>query len=115
MYSVKTNQNIPTGKIKSIDDILGKIKKNKSDQLIVNAIQTPDGTVLRSFHCHDCKTYQDANGKVYMIDGGLDYIKSTINEDQIYLTVTAADNANHARKIKNIILEAQKKSKYNPK
>ncbi len=115
MYSVKTNQSVSEkSEMDLIDNIIGKVRKNKSDQLVVNAIQTPDGTVLRSLHCHDYRAYQDANGKVYMIDGGLDYIKSSINEDQIHLTVTTADNAKHAQKIKNIILEAKKKGKYNP-
>lgn len=43
--------------------------------LIYNAIRTPDGTVLVSQHRHDYRTYTDANGHEYMVDGGLDYLR----------------------------------------
>src|SRR6056300_1204530 len=50
--------------------------------LVHNAIQTPDGTILDSRHCHDYRAYKDANGKTYIIDGGLDYCRSSVHEDQ---------------------------------
>ena len=56
-------------------------------QLIRNAIQTPDGTILESKHVHDYQSYTDANGKTYVIDGGLEYVRSTIHEDQISLAL----------------------------
>lgn len=44
-----------------------------TNQLLYNAIQTPDGTILHSKHRHDFVCHIDANGKKYCIDGGLDY------------------------------------------
>jgi hypothetical protein len=42
-------------------------------QLIYNAIQTPDGTVLVSRHRHDFVQYTDKNKQYYAVDGGNDY------------------------------------------
>lgn len=40
------------------------------NRILVNAIRTPDGTLLHSKHRHDCVIYKDKNGKEYGVDGG---------------------------------------------
>ena len=52
-------------------------------KLIRNALQTPDGTIIESKHRHDCRFYTDANGKEYMVDGGLEYLRRSVHADQI--------------------------------
>lgn len=49
-------------------------------QLIRNAIQTPDGTILESLNRHDYVEYTDKNGQYYAIDGGLDYQRTLFDK-----------------------------------
>jgi len=56
-------------------------------KLVYNAIRTPDGKVLESWSRHDYNVYQDANGKKYMIDGGLSYHRRSNNGDEVELCV----------------------------
>ena len=50
-------------------------------QLIYSAWRTPDGTILHSRHRHDYQEHFDAVSKEwYILDGGLDYQRCSINE-----------------------------------
>ncbi len=51
-------------------------------KIIRNSLRTPDGTEIRSKHRHDYTTHTDANGKTYMVDGGLDYLRRSGNGDE---------------------------------
>jgi hypothetical protein len=55
--------------------------EQKPPSYVRNAIRTPDGTVLTSRSVHDYQTHQDENGMVYMVDGGLDYLRRNVNID----------------------------------
>ena len=45
-----------------------------------NAMQTPDGTIIESKFRHDYVTHDDKNGDTYMVDGGHDYLRRSVNE-----------------------------------
>lgn len=45
------------------------------DQIVLNRIRTPDGTILTSRTRNDYVTYTDDNGLKYMVDGGHDYLR----------------------------------------
>lgn len=56
-----------------INDPKEEYYKNNPRQLVLSRIQTPDGTILTSYHQHDYVTHKDKNGEEYMLDGGNDY------------------------------------------
>ena len=65
----------------------------KQRNLVANKIITPDGTVLRSFGRHDYKTYVDELcGETYMVDGGLVYLRRSVNEVP-YIEASVYDDA----------------------
>ena len=48
-------------------------------QIVLNSIQTPDGTILISHHVHDYVTHLDENKELYCVDGGTSYLKRSSN------------------------------------
>jgi hypothetical protein len=66
--------------------------------ILLNRIRTPDGTVLTSRSRHDYKTYMDANGEVYMVDGGLQYLRRSVNNvSATELSLDSGDNIEDIR------------------
>lgn len=61
-----------------------KMNRRYSDpgrEVLISRMMTPDGTVLESLHVHDYVTHTDANGEVYMLDGGCEYTRSSVNDE----------------------------------
>ena len=50
-------------------------------KLVLNRIRTPDGTVLTSRNRHDFVSHKDKNGELYYTDGGLSYLKRSVNKE----------------------------------
>ena len=50
-------------------------------KLILNRIRTPDQTVLTSRNRHDFVSHKDKNGELYYTDGGLSYLKRSVNKE----------------------------------
>jgi len=68
-----------------------------SDPVIVaNMIRTPDGTILQSKHRHDYVTYVDKNGKEYMVDGGLAYLRRNVHDDAPYEEMSLYAHDDHS-------------------
>ena len=65
-------------------------------KLVANRIRTPDGTILESKHRHDYVTYLDKNGKEYMVDGGLEYLRRNVHDDAPYEELSVYTNDSHA-------------------
>jgi len=53
-------------------------------RIILNMIRTPDGKILVSGSVHDYKTYTDANGFKYMVDGGRQYLRRNVVREAPY-------------------------------
>ena len=66
-------------------------------ELVYNAIQTPDGTILESNSRHDYNQHFDKNGKLYIIDGGLAYVRRSANGDEISLAIYSDESFDKVR------------------
>jgi len=54
---------------------------NSERQLVLNQIQTPDGTILISWYSHDFQYYFDSKSKeCYINDGGNNYARRSVNK-----------------------------------
>jgi len=51
----------------------------KESHLLVNKWSAPDGTILISRHRHDFVSHEDAEGNLYYLDGGTEYIRTSGN------------------------------------
>jgi hypothetical protein len=69
------------------------------EQILYNAIRTPDGTLLESFYVHDYKEHTETNGNNYMVDGGLDYIRRG-NDTTDFEELLELDDGTHEKRVK---------------
>lgn len=60
-------------------------------EILINQIQTPDGTIIRSYHTHDFRMHCDKNGKSYSVDGGPSYLRRCGDNDAVDLSVLTHD------------------------
>lgn len=61
--------------------------------IVLNRIKTPDGTILTSHSTHDYKTYIDANGHEYMVDGGHSYLRRNKVDEAPYEELSVYSDA----------------------
>ena len=57
-----------------------KNEHNKMGKILISRIQTPDGTILTSRYTHDFQSYVDKNGETYILDGGCEYQRVSLNK-----------------------------------
>ena len=67
--------------------------------ILYNAIRTPDGTIIQSKYVHDYVTHEDANGKYYAVDGGLEYLRRVGSPDYEELFLTDKDDFSKVREV----------------
>ncbi len=60
-------------------DLLEEIQSINPPKILSSCIKTPDDTILISRNRHDYVTHEDANGETYMLDGGSDYQRRSVN------------------------------------
>ena len=68
-------------------------------EILCNKMLTPDGTILHSVHRHDYVTHTDANGKEYMLDGGLTYVRHSAHGDEEMFTLMSDDSHEVIREV----------------
>jgi putative RNA 2'-phosphotransferase len=74
--------------IKEIIDLSNPSTFETESIIYSNRLLTPDGTILHSTHVHDYIVYKDkSNNKEYCVDGGNEYLKRSVNGDEIDLSI----------------------------
>jgi hypothetical protein len=69
--------------------------------ILKNAIQTPDGTILQSYHIHDFKSHIDTvTNHVYSVDGGTQYLRR--GGPPGYKELFVHDDGNHETRRNNL-------------
>jgi hypothetical protein len=86
-----------TNTLKWLSNYKPKLPQEPGSFIVQNCIQTPDGHILISSHRHDYKEYKDKNGRTYMVDGGVDYIRRSGYLDSTDLTVMSDDTFEDVR------------------
>lgn len=70
----------------AIVDIIYKNQENEKDtthsKMFTNKSLTPDGNIIQSTHRHDYVVHNDKNGEVYVVDGGINYRRCSINVEE---------------------------------
>ena len=51
------------------------------NEKLLQRMQTPDGTILTSRYTHDYVSHVDKNGDTYILDGGLSYLRCSVNKE----------------------------------
>lgn len=69
------------------------LEAEKRPKFVLNRIKTPDGTIISSYYTHDYVTHEDKNGKVYMVDGGLEYLRRNVHDDAPYEELSVTTDA----------------------
>lgn len=59
--------------------------------ILINQIQTPDGTIIRSYHPNDFVSHLDKNGKRYSLVGGKSFLGRIDSNDYYELSVLDYD------------------------
>jgi len=68
-------------------------QSNTQSRILLNRIQTPDGTILTSYNRHDYVEYRDRLTKeVLMVDGGTDYLRRNVGT---YEELSVYDDGTH--------------------
>jgi hypothetical protein len=74
----------------------------ENKKILLNAIETPDGTIIISRHRHDFVSHIDANGQYYAVDGGNEYLRRVFDTDD-FKDVSVYDDGSHRTRRTNLV------------